>query len=413
MSAPTHRAVILDPNPELRLSRPSPRRLSSLSRWSLAAALPVMAAGLLWAGCGGGTTEPTNPTPTTPGVRSLLDKPLVAGHRGAAGRRPEHTLASYTRAIELGADIIEPDLVPTKDGKLVARHENYINDTTNVSTLAKFADRKTTKTIDGTQLTGWFTEDFTLAELKELRARERIPVQRPTNTQFNDQFEVPTLEEIIALAESMSASTGRTIHIFPETKHPTYFKSIGLPLEDELIRVLKAHPFTANTAKVYLQSFETANLRELHTKIGSSQPNWILIQLMEVETRQPYDFVAAKDPRTYKDLMTPEALKDIATYANGIGPSKVSIINVDASGALLPASALVADAHAANLLVMPYTFRPENFFLPATLRTSDGDAFRNEAGSVTEIQAYLKAGIDGFFTDDAGLGRQAVDTFKP
>ncbi|WP_233262088.1 glycerophosphodiester phosphodiesterase [Vitiosangium sp. GDMCC 1.1324] len=346
-------------------------------------------------------------------TRPIADKVLVVGHRGASALRPEHTLASYTKAIEDGADIIEPDLVSTKDGVLVARHENEISGTTNVADVAKFADRKTTKTIDGVQLTGWFTEDFTLAELKELRARERIPQVRPDNkTNYNDQFEIPTLSEVIALAKDMSGKAGRTIHIYPETKHPTYFQSIGLPLEDRLISTLKADAFTASQATVYIQSFEVANLKAIREKIGTSQPNWRLVQLMDEASKQPYDFVKAGDARTYGALMTAEGMKEIAKYANGVGPYKLSIVNVDSAGQFQAASELVRNAHAAKLLVHPYTFRPENNFLPAPLKSEGVDSTRNPAGSIKEIQTYLDAGIDGFFTDDPAVGRQAVDTYN-
>lgn len=343
---------------------------------------------------------------------SLVDKVLVVGHRGASALRPEHTLASYRKAVEDGADIIEPDLVATKDGVLVARHENEISGTTNVSVVAKFADRKTTKTIDGVQLTGWFTEDFTLAELKELRARERIPQVRPSNTSYNDQFEIPTLAEVIALARELSATTGRTIHLYPETKHPTYFQSVGLPLEQRLIDTLNADDFTANKATVYIQSFEVANLKAIREKIGGSRPNWKLVQLMDERAKQPYDFVKAGDARTYGDLMTEAAMKEIATYANAVGPYKLTVIGVDDSGQFQTPTDLVRNAHAAKLMVFPYTFRPENNFLPMPLKAAGDSTTRNEAGSITEIQTYLKAGIDGFFTDDPAVGRQAVDTFR-
>jgi glycerophosphoryl diester phosphodiesterase len=342
----------------------------------------------------------------------LVDKVFVVGHRGASALRPEHTLAAYRKAVEDGADIIEPDLVATKDGFLVARHENEISGTTNVGQVAKFADRKTTKIIDGQPFTGWFTEDFTLAELKELRARERIPMQRPGNTQYNDQFEIPTLAEVIALAKELSDSTGRTIHIYPETKHPTYFQSVGLPLEDRLIADLKANDFTTRQATVYIQSFEVANLKALREKIGNTQPNWKLVQLMDARARQPYDFVKAGDTRTYGDLMTEAGMKEVATYANGVGPYKLNIIDVDSEGRFQAPTDLVRNAHMAKLLVFPYTFRPENAFLPAPLKTAGTESTRHPAGSVTEIQEYLKAGIDGFFTDDPAVGRQAVDTFK-
>ncbi|WP_321820390.1 MULTISPECIES: glycerophosphodiester phosphodiesterase [unclassified Burkholderia] len=364
------------------------------------------AAAVLLAACGGDDVSASDST------RPISAKVQVVGHRGASALRPEHTLASYRKAIEDGADVIEPDLVATRDGVLVARHENEISGTTNVSTLPQFASRKATRTIDGTQLTGWFTEDFTLAELKTLRARERIPKVRPANTAYNDQFEIPTFDEIVALAKQMSAQTGRTIHLYPETKHPTYFQSIGLPLEDRLVDALLKDPYTARTATVYIQSFEVANLKAIRNRIKSSQPNWKLVQLMDEAGQRPYDFVKANDKRTYGDLSTRDGMREIASYANGVGPYKTSIIAVAADGTLQQPTSYVRDAHAAGLVVHPYTFRPENNFLPASLKDGGTPATRNTAGSVREIQAYLRAGIDGFFTDDPAVGRTAVDTFK-
>ncbi|KVP08482.1 glycerophosphodiester phosphodiesterase [Burkholderia ubonensis] len=363
------------------------------------------AATIVLAGCGGDeiTRDPTQP---------LSAKVQVIGHRGASALRPEHTLASYRKAIEDGADVIEPDLVSTRDGVLVARHENEISGTTNVSALPQFASRKTTKTIDGVPLTGWFTEDFTLAELKTLRARERIAQFRPANTAYNDQYEIPTFDEIVALAKQMSAQVGRTIHLYPETKHPTYFQSIGLPLEDRLVDALQKDPYTARTATIYIQSFEVANLKAIRNRIGSSQPNWKLVQLMDDAAQRPYDFVKANDKRTYGDLSTRDGMREVATYANGVGPYKASIIAVGADGTLQQPTPYVRYAHEAGLVVHPYTFRPENNFLPASLKDGGAASARNTAGSVREIQAYLRAGIDGFFTDDPAVGRTAVDTFQ-
>ncbi|KVM77080.1 glycerophosphodiester phosphodiesterase [Burkholderia ubonensis] len=363
------------------------------------------AATFVLAGCGGDeiTRDPTQP---------LSAKVQVVGHRGASALRPEHTLASYRKAIEDGADVIEPDLVSTRDGVLVARHENEISGTTNVSALPQFASRKTTKTIDGVSLTGWFTEDFTLAELKTLRARERIAQFRPANTAYNDQYEIPTFDEIVALAKQMSAQAGRTIHLYPETKHPTYFQSIGLPLEDRLVDALQKDPYTARTATIYIQSFEVANLKAIRNRIGSSQLNWKLVQLMDDAAQRPYDFVKANDKRTYGDLSTRDGMREVATYANGVGPYKASIIAVGADGTLQQPTPYVRYAHEAGLVVHPYTFRPENNFLPASLKDGGAASARNTAGSVREIQAYLRAGIDGFFTDDPAVGRAAVDTFQ-
>ncbi|OJA48665.1 glycerophosphodiester phosphodiesterase [Burkholderia ubonensis] len=373
--------------------------------FALRCVLVACAATIVLAGCGGDeiTRDPTQP---------LSAKVQVIGHRGASALRPEHTLASYRKAIEDGADVIEPDLVSTRDGVLVARHENEISGTTNVSALPQFASRKTTKTIDGVPLTGWFTEDFTLAELKTLRARERIAQFRPANTAYNDQYEIPTFDEIVALAKQMSAQVGRTIHLYPETKHPTYFQSIGLPLEDRLVDALQKDPYTARTATIYIQSFEVANLKAIRNRIGSSQPNWKLVQLMDDAAQRPYDFVKANDKRTYGDLSTRDGMREVATYANGVGPYKASIIAVGADGTLQQPTPYVRYAHEAGLVVHPYTFRPENNFLPASLKDGGAASARNTAGSVREIQAYLRAGIDGFFTDDPAVGRTAVDTFQ-
>ncbi|MGS0891083.1 glycerophosphodiester phosphodiesterase [Burkholderia stagnalis] len=364
------------------------------------------AATFLLAACGGDDTLASDPT------QPISARVQVIGHRGASALRPEHTLASYRKAIEDGADVIEPDLVATRDGVLVARHENEISGTTNVSALPRFASRKATRTIDGAQLTGWFTEDFTLAELKTLRARERIPQIRAANTAYNDQFEVPTFDEIVALAKQMAAQTGRTIHLYPETKHPTYFQSIGLPLEDRLVDALLKDTYTSRTATVYIQSFEVANLKSIRNRIKTSQPNWKLVQLMDEADLRPYDFVKAGDTRTYGDLSTRDGMREISTYANGVGPYKTSIIPVAADGTLQQPTQYVRYAHEAGLVVHPYTFRPENNFLPASLQDGGTPVARNAAGSVREIQAYLRAGIDGFFTDDPAVGRTAVDTFK-
>src|SRR5262245_45882950 len=230
--------------------------------------------------------------------------PLVIGHRGAAGYRPEHTIASYEHAIDLGADFIEPDMVSTKDGVLIARHENDISGTTDVAD--KFPDRRRTKVVDGVTINGFFTEDFTLAEIKTLRAKERLAFR---NQGFNGVYEVPTLQEVIDVAKRKSREMGRVIGIYPETKHPTYFRSIGLPLEGRLVEVLEANGYRGPQAPVFIQSFEVQNLKDLNhlTKLR-------LVQLIEVGTAKPYDFVVTNDPRTYADLMTPGGLADIATY---------------------------------------------------------------------------------------------------
>ncbi|MFZ6676788.1 glycerophosphodiester phosphodiesterase [Undibacterium sp. Tian12W] len=363
--------------------------------------------------CGGSSTEPVDFQ--NPGL-SWPPLPTVTGHRGASALRPEHTLASYQRAIDDGADIVEPDLVATKDGVLVARHENDITGTTNVSTLPQFAARKTTKTIDGIPVTGWFTEDFTLAELKTIRAKERIPANRPANTVFDGQFEIPTLQEVIDLVKQQAKEKNRVIGIYPETKHPTYFKSIGLPLEKRLVDVLVANGYKGKNAAVFIQSFEVANLKELR-----GMTDMRLVQLVDnplnppvngVPRNAPYDFIAAGSNRTYADLVTPAGLKEIAQYADAVSPYKEVIIPRDTKNELGAATSFVTDAHAAGLKVHTWTLRPENPFLPPSMRLGDPASLTQRGDSIAEITAYLKAGIDGFFTDDPAVGRAAVTAFK-
>jgi glycerophosphoryl diester phosphodiesterase len=343
-------------------------------------------------------------------------QPTVTGHRGASALRPEHTLASYQKAIDDGADIIEPDLVSTKDGVLVARHENEIGGTTNVADVAQFASRKATKTIDGVPVTGWFTEDFTLAELKTLRAKERIPANRPANTAYDGQFEIPTLQEVVDLVRKESIAKGRTIGIYPETKHPTYFKAIGLPLEKRLVDQLVASSYRGKDAAVYLQSFEVANLKELR-----SLTTMRIVQLIDnpknppapngAPRNAPYDFVAAKDGRTYADMVTPAGLKEIALYADAVSPYKEVIIPRTAANELGATTSFVADAHASGLKVHTWTLRPENPFLPTSMRAPVVTSLSQRGDAVAEITAYLNAGIDGFFTDDPAVGRAAVTAF--
>lgn len=361
--------------------------------------------------CGGQPADLQNPGPSWPPT------PAVAGHRGASALRPEHTLASYLQAIDDGADIIEPDLVATKDGTLVARHENEISGTTNVSTASQFAGRKTTKHIDGIPVTGWFTEDFTLAELKTLRAKERIPANRPANAAYDGQFEVPTLQEVIDLVKKESVARNRVIGIYPETKHPSYFKSIGLPLEKRLVDQLVASGYRGKAAAVFIQSFEVANLKELR-----SLTEMRIVQLIDnpknppapngAPRNAPYDFVASGSTRTYADLVTPAGLREIATYADVVAPYKEVIIARTAANELAPASSFVADARAAGLKVHTWTLRPENPFLPVSMRKPDLASLTQRGDSIAEIHAYLRAGIDGFFTDDPAVGRAAVATFK-
>lgn len=326
-----------------------------------------------------------------------LSPPIVIAHRGASGSRPEHTLASYELAIEQGADFIEPDLVPTKDNVLVARHENAIGGTTDVAQHPEFASRKTTKTIDGQTLTDWFTEDFTLAELKTLHARERLPQLRPGNAAYDGKYQVPTLAEIIDLAKRRSKELGRTIGIYPETKHPTYFASIGHPTDVLLVEQLRKAGWHDASAPVFIQSFEVKNLQRIHAMTGIR-----LIQLVAGEGA-PADGAAP----SYAAMLTPAGLKQIATYAFGIGPDKAQLWTDKT--ATTP-STLVADAHAAGVRVHPWTYRAENAFLPPRFqRGTDKAAHGDIAG---EITAGLAQGIDGFFTDYPLIGVETLRSAK-
>jgi glycerophosphoryl diester phosphodiesterase len=333
-------------------------------------------------------------------VATAQTQPIVIAHRGASGYVPEHTLEAYALAIRQGADYIEPDLVMTRDRVLVARHENEIGGTTNVAELPQFASRRTTKVIDGSSVTGWFTEDFTLAELRTLRARERLPGLRAANTRYDGHFAIPTFEDVLKLARTAGKES---LGVYPETKHPTYFQRLGLPMEDALLEVLERHGYASRESPVFIQSFETANLRVLRGKTPLR-----LIQLIEAEGA-PYDLVVAGDERTYADLTTPRGLKQIATYADGIGVHKSLIIPPLPDGRLGSPTRLVADAHTAGLLVHGWTFRAENEFLPKNFQSGDDPAAQGQLPG--EIVTFLNAGMDGFFSDHPDLGVLARDGF--
>jgi glycerophosphoryl diester phosphodiesterase len=322
-------------------------------------------------------------------------KPIVIGHRGASGYVPEHTLVAYFIAIAQGADYVEPDLVMTKDGVLVARHENEIGGTTDVAERLEFASRRTTKSIDGVAVTGWFTEDFTLAELKTLRAKERIPQLRPANTRFDGMFEVPTLEEVLNLVRSQR----RVIGVYPETKHPTYFASIGLAMERPLVRLLHRYGYRGKRAPVFIQSFEVGNLKQL-----ARMTDLPLVQLLN-DTGKPWDFVVSGDPRTYADLAKPAGLAEIARYARGIGVNKNLMIPRTPQGFLGAPTTLVADAHAKRLAVHGWTFRAENNFLPKDFQSSTDPLAHGDLAA--EVMRFLELGMDGFFTDQPDIGVRA------
>jgi glycerophosphoryl diester phosphodiesterase len=289
-------------------------------------------------------------------------RPIIIAHRGASGHRPEHTLEGYRLAVEMGADFIEPDLVATKDGVLIARHENEISGTTDVAD--RFPDRKRTKTVDGQSITGWFSEDFTLAEIKTLRARERLAFRSHA---YDGQFQIPTFDEVIELAQSLGAARGRPVGVYPETKHPTYFRGISLPLEEPLLASLQKHDWNRRDAPVFIQSFEQGNLRELRTKTKVS-----LVQLVQSAA-----------------LLSDDGLKGIAAYADGIGPEKRLVIPVNADGSLGTPTDLVARAHAAGLFVHIWTIRIDKEFLPA--------GYKGNASA--EYEQFRELGVDGVFTD--------------
>ena len=312
---------------------------------------------------------------------------LVVGHRGACGHRPEHTLASYDLAARLGADLIEPDLVVTADGVLVARHEPELSATTDVAARPELADRHTTRVIDGRPWTGWFVDDLTLAELRALRARERLPDLRPANTRFDGRFPVPTFAEILDLRARLSAELGRPIGIYPETKKPRYFADRGVALEPLLVDALRAAGLDGRDAPVLVQSFDAASLRTLR---GMSEVP--LVRLVD-------------DPA----LVAPAGLADIAAYATAVGVAKDLVVPRTTAGVLGRPGPLVADAHAAGLAVHAYTFRDENAFLPVDLRRGARDSDRGDGRA--ECIAFLRAGVDGLFSDHpdtAVAAREAV-----
>ncbi len=337
------------------------------------------------------------------GYRSL-PVPTVIAHRGASGYRPEHTLGSYAHALDLGAHVIEQDLVPTKDGHLVCRHENDITGTTDVADHPEFASRKTTKTVDGVAYTGWFTEDFTLAELKTLRAKERIPGTRQENTLYDGRWTVPTFEEVLRWADEEGRRRGREIWLHVETKHPSYFRSIGLGLEERLAKLLRRYGRHRAHSAVFLQSFEPSSVQRLSKLVDSP-----LVVLLSGANTRPWDFVEVGDPRTVADLVTPAGLRWIASYAQGIGPTLDLVIPKDAAGRLTTPTTLVRDAHAEGLILHPYTQRNENGFLPADFRRGTDPAAYGDAFGA--LKRYFETGIDGVFSDNPDTALLAAADF--
>lgn len=340
-----------------------------------------------------------------PGSYRDLPVPYVIGHRGTAGYRPEHTFGSYQHALDLGAHVIEQDVVPTKDGHLVCRHENDITATTDVADHPEFASRKTTKSTDGVSLTGWFTEDFTLAELKTLRAKERIPANRQRNTLYDGRWDVPTFEEVLRWAQEQGRRLGRRIWLHTETKHPTYFRGIGLPLEDRLASLLRRYGRHRADSPQFLQSFEPSSIQRLAKLVDTPS-----VVLLSNAGTKPWDFVVSGDPRTVDDLVKPAGLRWIASYAQGIGPALDLIIPKDAAGRLTRPTTLVRDAHARGLILHPYTMRDENTFLPADFRRgTDPNAYGDAFGA---FRTYFATGIDAVFSDNADTALLAAADFR-
>ena len=322
-----------------------------------------------------------------------MSAPQVIAHRGASGERPEHTASAYRLAVEQGADFIEPDLVMTRDGQFVVRHENEIGGTTDVADRPDFADRRATKTIDGVQTTGWFTEDFTLAELKTLRARERLPLLRPANTAWDDQEPILTFDEVVAIARKATARTGRVIGVAPELKHPSYFASLGLPMEDAFVAALERHGLTSADAPILIQCFEVGPLQRLRARIDAPP-----LQLMSV-TGGPAD----RPDLTYAAMSTPEGLHAVAAYAEAIGVETEMILPRDAMGLSLTPTSLIADAHAAGLKVVVWTLRAENAFLPVERRRGDDPAGHGDMAGYAA--AFAATGVDALFSDFPDLAR--------
>ena len=334
---------------------------------------------------------------SAPPMPAKPKRPIVIAHRGASGLRPEHTPTAYRLAVDQGADFIEPDLCLTKDGHMVVRHENEIGGTTDIAAHAEFAARKATKIVDGQKIEGWFTEDFTLAELKTLRARERLPQLRPQSAKFDGTDAIATFEEVVALARSESQRVGRVIGVYPEMKHPSYFASLGMPFEAPLAAKLKALGLDSATAPVFVQCFEVQPLKTIRPLTKAP-----LIQLVS-SGGGPAD----RNGVTYRDMVSAAGLKTIATYANGVGPEWPMVVPIVDGGLGAPTS-LVADAHAAGIAVHPWTVRAENYFLPPKLRVGTDPAAHGDVDAV--YRALFATGIDGLFSDFPGLEAKVRDS---
>ena len=341
-------------------------------------------------------------------IRASTRGPAVIAHRGASALLPEHTLEAYAKAIADGADFIEPDLVMTRDGVLVARHENEIGATTDVADHPEFAHLRTRRNIDGLPVEGWFVEDFSIDELLTLRARERLPELR--GTQHDGRYRVPMFDEVVQLVADAASREGRSVGMVPEIKHSSHFHARRLDPEQALLSALRAHEYTQRVP-VGVQSFEVANLRRLRGMLDAAGTrNVFLVQLLGAPDTSPYDVLLEGRVHTYREMATPQGLAEIAGYADVIAPPHRAVIPLDARGALAAPTPLVAAAHAAGLAVHVWTLRPENRFLPPALRCEGGEAVRCEPGAVTEAAALAGAGVDAVFADDPGLSLRALRT---
>lgn len=311
---------------------------------------------------------------------------LIIAHRGASGERPEHTLAAYERAIDAGADFIEPDLVVTKDLVLVARHENELSDTTDVASRQEFASRNKTAEIDGQLVTGWFAEDFTLEELRTLRARERLPGLRPANARYDGLYQVPTFAEIVSLVRAKSAESGRTVGLYPELKHPTYLLQQGIDSVDLLVAALKKDGLDGTSIPIFIQSFDVAPLQRLDK----------LTDLRLVQLVAPEGGPADEEGMTYADMISPTGLAQIAEYADAIGAGATQVVGPDGKP-----TGIVAAAKAAGLPVHAWTLRKENAYLPAPLRSGTSEAATGNYAAAWSLLAA--AGVEAIFTDDPAL----------
>lgn len=331
----------------------------------------------------------------------------MIAHRGASGYLPEHTLAAYERAAQMGADYLEPDVVSTRDGVLICRHENEISGTTDVARHPEFADRRTTKTIDGREVTGWFAEDFTLSEIRRLRAVERLPQLRPGGQAHDGRYQVPTLAEVLQLRADLSRTRELPVGVYIETKHPSYFSTMGLALEETLLRDLREgglagpRPGEADRPRVYLQSFERHNLPRMRQSLGCEWP----AVLLTAPGASPADVSAADPAVGYDTMLTPSGLLEVARDFDGIGPDKTQVITWHDGQA--QDTGLVAAAHDAGLVVHPWTFRAENHFLPEALRAGPDPARHGDLPA--EVAAALRAGVDGLFTDHPDIARRVID----